>query len=201
MNRLWIVAAAVTAVASLASASTILAPAGWGNVTSYSFHNAFNAQPTWGGTAPVGGDVGYSELWSTWEGGSKVSYIDLGEDWADWRIEQTWTKVMQWRAGPGHPYAELWWDDDNDATNDGAAETTLNFCTQANTGSFQWLLDVDISTNPIAPQGRYLMLKQTAEAPPQADAIELALVGEIVPEPATLVLLGLGALAGIRRRR
>ena len=162
MIRLGAVAVVVLAVASLGMASEILTPAGWGNVTSYSFNNAFDAQPTWDGSAPVGGDVSYTDFLSNWEGGGKVSYIDLGANWASWSIEQTWTKGMEWRTGIATPYVDVWRDDDVDAVNDGITETTLNFLTKPHDSSGNWFLDVDTSAAPVTPQGQYLLLLQPA---------------------------------------
>lgn len=202
MKRTLLTVAAILAMSSLASASAILSPVAWGDVSSYMFANAFNEQPTWSGTAVTGGVNSYLEFWSNWENGNKVSFIDLGEDWATWRIEQTWTQYMHWRGGAAHPYAELWWDDDKDVANDGTAETLLSFATQVHTGlQFEWIRDVDTTSSPVIPQGRYLMLKQPAGNIASNDVVELAFVGYKVPEPATLSLLCLGVLGVVRRRR
>ena len=175
----------------------ILTPYDWGNVTSYQFANAFNAQPTWNGSAPTGGDTSYNEFWAPWEGASKVSYIDLGTDWADWRITATWTKYMIYRSGAGHPYAEVWWDDDTDSTNDGTTEYTLNFCTQTHDTSGSWYRDVDASSNPVVPQGRYLMLRQPSTPPSSADVIEAAFVGYIYSNEAPSVDSGSDAIVSL----
>ena len=157
------------------SGSGILQPLGWGDVTSLKFTRAFDAPPTWDGQQPVAGDTSYNEFMASWEGG-RVSFVDLGPDWATWRIEQTWTKYITYRAGAGHPYAKLWWDDDNDAVNDGVSENVLNFATQTHDSSGSWMIDVDTAASPVVPQGRYLMLKQPATVP-ASDVVEAAIIG------------------------
>lgn len=202
MKRSIIVMGVIVALSTmtLAYTTTIVTPAAWGDVTSFHFERAFDAQPTWGGAAPVGGDTSSDDFWANWENGSKVSFIDLGTNWADWRIEQTWTKNIKWRSGAAHPYAELWWDDDIDTTNDGTTETTLNFATQPQDGSGLWLQDA-APVSPVTPQGRYLMLRQPATDPENSDVVEAAFVGYIVPEPATMGLLAMGGLGILLRRR
>ncbi|WP_309383741.1 hypothetical protein [Cerasicoccus frondis] len=171
--------------------SDILTPAAYGNVTSSYFGgSAFDAQPTWSGVVPTGGDAGYNAFTVTWEGANKISYIDLGADWADWRIEQTWTKYIQFRSGSGAAYSQLWWDDDIDAVNDGINETTLNFNTQAHDSTGQWMQDVDATAAPVIPQNRYLMLKGPAS--PGNEPSEIAMVGYKYTIPPTDILTPLG---------
>ena len=166
--------------------SGVLQPLGWGNVTSYNFQRAFDAPPTWDGQQPVGGDTSISEFMSSWEGGNKISYIDLGPEWATWRIGQTWTKYIKFRAGAAHPFVQLWWDDDKDAVNDGVSETVLNFASQTHDSSGAWMIDVDAAASPVTPKGRYLMLKQPATIP-ASDVVEVAIIGHYYTEPAGLL--------------
>ena len=151
----------LAASSSAVLASQILSPAEAGFVNGYGqMANGFDLQPTWDGSRPVSLETTYAaptmESWIT----STVYYVDLGSNWADWRIEQVWTKYMKDRAGDPFPFAETWWDDDKDAVNDTGSSVTssLNFNTKVHTGSGvdswgEWIRDFDMSANPMAPQG------------------------------------------------
>lgn len=144
---------------------------------------AFDEQPTW--DAINGGPTGVSAnpYNSTQTGyASRHWYIDFGPDWADVRITGTWTRYMPYTTASYSGFGTMWWDDDNDATNDdGVTATGLNFGTaqSLNTGSGQpWVQDTDHVAAPIAPQRRYLII-DTASAP-TTRANEFAISGYLI---------------------
>lgn len=91
----------------------------------------------------------------------RYGYIDFGPEWSKVRITATWTKYRTWSAGDQTPYAELWWDDDNDIVNDsGLNEPNINFNTAKGLNTRKeepWIRDFDGSKSPITPKARYLI--------------------------------------------
>lgn len=110
--------------------------------------------------------------------GDRYGYIDFGENFASCRITQTWTCYKDNTTGDQTPFQELWWDPNSDTLNNkGYNENTLNFNTAAGLNGTEdsWLLDVDVSDNPIIPRARYLILHSAD--PMTAQAREFAFVG------------------------
>lgn len=109
----------------------------------------------------------------------RYGVIDFGPDWADIQILQTHTLYRAWSAGDHTPYAELWWDDDKDTVNDGISEGQINFNSATGISSFnqtQWVMDRDLSQNPVRPKGRYLILKAPSNM--TSRALEYAIIGQ-----------------------
>jgi len=144
--------------------------------------------------------------------------IDLGPDWADWRIKETWT---QWRAysGLNNPqigYVEGFYtsiDSPNLSWPGPFANadiviapvpSKLNFVSGnvPHDGNINWTKDVDNGTNEAnweTPAGRYLIIHLNSTDGGRAN--EYAFVGYIVPEPATMVLLAMGGVGMLLRKR
>jgi hypothetical protein len=110
---------------------------------------------------------------------SRYGYIDFGANWADVRITATWTLYRAWSAGDQSGYATMWWDDDYDNVNDnGVTESVLDFNSAQsipNVSYTQWIQDVDCSSAPVAPQGRYLIIGSPATVTNRAK--EYAIIG------------------------
>jgi fibronectin type 3 domain-containing protein len=142
----------------------ILTPAEWGQ-TGGGFcpaTHAFDSQPTWNHETqtPVGNDVEPHRSTLT-EYANRFWYMDLGQDYASWRITQMWTRYRPNSAGTYNGFALMWWDDDKDTVNDGISAPEMNFAaggTLANVNPQVWLRDRDFSATPITPQGRYLVV-------------------------------------------
>jgi hypothetical protein len=143
---------------------------------------AFDAQPTLDGAGqPVGGTGGSDAPYYA----NRVGYIDFGPDWSKVRISATWTRYRVSSVGDQTPYAELWWDDDDDTLNDsGMTETRLNFNTAQglSTGSQEpWIRDRDLSASPVTPRARYLVARTPAVMTNRAK--EYAIIGWTAAAP------------------
>ena len=115
-----------------------------------------------------------------------VGYIDFGTDFSDIRITGTWTLFKSWSGGNHSLYTEAWWDDDTDATNDGTTETNIDFHTATglpHLGQVQWSQDANLTSSPVTPQGRYLILR--AGTVSNFSGLEYAVVGYVDSGPST----------------
>jgi hypothetical protein len=174
------------AVLTVNNPTGILVVAGYGQAGSgyCPSTGAFNEQPTWDGTNQVPTGISASPFTSTGTAyASRSWYVDFGTNYANVRITGAWTRYMPYTTASYSGFGTMWWDDDNDSTNDnGVTATGLNFCTaqSLNTGLGQpWVRDTNNSGAPITPQRRYLIIN-TGSAP-SARANEFALSGYIVP--------------------
>ena len=209
MKKLSLVALALLAVASVAGASQIITPVAAGGVYDgggwIPLANAFDNQPTWDGTKPVsatiagGNPENYANRWA---------YIDLGPDYANIRIESTWTRYRMWSVGDTRAWAGAFWTNTDPTVNDVVPsaynEFQVKFDSQSalpdTGGNTPWVRDADLTAAPVTPAGRYLVMQVRPEGS-QNRAQEYAIVGSIVPEPATMSLLVLGCVAALRRRK
>lgn len=173
-----------TATLTVATATGLITPAGYGQAGS-AFCPAtgtFNEQPAWNAGSGVPTGVSASPYTATGTAyPNRYWYIDFGPNWANLRITGTWTRYMPQTTASYPGFGTMWWDDDNDAVNDGIAATGLNFGTaqNLNTGSGQpWVRDTNATAAPIAPQGHYLIIN-TGSAP-AARANEFAISGYTV---------------------
>lgn len=165
---------------------TILTPQGTGTAVGSSpcaATGAFNEQPTWDAVnAKPAGDSVTPHASTGTSYANRYWYIDLGPNWAKWRITQMWTRYRPFSGGTHPGFATMWWDDDNDTVNDGTTAATMNFNTGtslSNIGSQIWWKDRDFTSLPITPQGRYLVVGVTAA--PTDRPNEFAFVGYLVP--------------------
>ncbi|RZJ12534.1 MAG: hypothetical protein EOP39_03360 [Rubrivivax sp.] len=153
--------------ASAQSTATLFKPPAAGTASGsgyFPLNLAFDGQPTLDATGKPTSGLGGEDApgWS-----SRTGYIDFGPNWASVRIVATWTRYRAWSSGDQTPFVELWWDDDTDNVNDSRLnETALNFNTAkalATDGQQEpWIRDVDVSARPVAPRGRYLLLRSAA---------------------------------------
>jgi len=213
MKHVALLAMVIGSLSMAAGATTILSPvaagAAYGGGGYQPAQNNFDAQPTWDAVngVPVGGeDLGndaayYSDRWA---------YIDLGEDWADWRIEELWTLYRTWSGGAQPAWIEAQWAAVDPSVYPGAvgdpgniAEPSINFNyypNLSNIGTQQWAQNLDTTASPITPQSQWLILKTDATSTYNRGR-EWAFAGYIVPEPATMGLLAIGGLAALIRRK
>jgi len=182
----------------------VITPLAWGPAVGSGYipaDGAFNAQPVWDDLAgePVGLDpVPHSDTNTYFS--DRFWYIDFGPNYAQYRIHQTWTRFRPYSPDPQPGFAGFWWDDDNDIENDnGAAETRINFCTSPGLPGVDaqiWVLNSDVSAEPVTPQGRYLVISTGPTAPSRAN--EFAIIGTWETAPLTVqsaVMPGIAAPA------
>lgn len=171
----------------------ILTPEAWGPVAGtlakHNFAHAFDNQPDL--LNPSTGKPGFSVTPKYVDGNTLTTgypstegwgYIDFGENWQKVRILYTWTQYWWWHSGDYVPYDMLWWDDDKDNTvnEEGLNEPRINFNTAKGVPSVNdrlWILDSDVSNEPVTPQDRYLMLHMPANF--KQGAHQYAIVGYI----------------------
>src|SRR5690606_21960230 len=88
-------------------------------------------------------------------------------------------------VGNQSPYDELWWDDDIDTVNDsGFTETAINFNSAQglNTGgSTPWIMDSDVSLNPVTPKARYLLLRSPSGMTNRASEYAIVVTDQAAP--------------------
>lgn len=160
----------------------IITPSAWGTASGGNYcpaTGAFNAQPTWDSVnaRPTGDDPSPNSDTST-AYANRYWYIDFGADYAKVRITAMWTRYRPYSGGSYSGFPSMWWDDDNDTVNDGTAATGLQFASAQNlpeVGSQQWVRDVDFSSAPVTPQGRYLVIGTGAN--PTNRANEFVFIG------------------------
>ncbi|MEM9859616.1 MAG: hypothetical protein AAF843_19840, partial [Bacteroidota bacterium] len=170
----------LSSYSSFSQTIDIITPVDAGKASTHGFYpmeRAFDSQPTWDVVQgePLGGQGGNDAPAYT----NRTGYVDFGPNYASLRITETWTLYKSWTTGNQIPYAELWWDDDKDQTNDnGVVENSLNFNSAQgviNSSSETWIKDGDFTLNPIIPQRRYLIFKSAASITNKAK--EFAFVG------------------------
>jgi hypothetical protein len=168
-----------------ASVYQMLVPLATGTATGSQFcpaNGAFNAPPSFNAsTQTPSGDEADATASTGTSYANRHFYIDLGTDWAKWRITATWTRYRTFSGGTYSGFPSMWWDSNTDTVNGGTSETRLNFNvgTVTHISAQQWVKDKDYSAVPIVPQGRYLVV--FAGAAPSNRPNEFLFVGYKVP--------------------
>lgn len=195
--------------ASVRADLMVLPVEGAGNIgLFFPLNFAFDNQPTNVPTVSGAALAGYVDAGSYPPSfTNRWGYIDLGEDYANLRIQEAWTGYRTFSGGHvSSPYQEVFWSDIISTNSAGTtAELDINFLTTASvthTGSMLWYRDWQAAdeSDAVTPAARYLILHSNGTAMSNR-AMEYALVGTIVPEPGTGLLLLLGAGILLRRRR
>lgn len=160
----------------------IVTPIAWGTASGSAYcaaTGAFNEQPTWNSSTQMPDGISATPHASTTTAyANRHWYIDLGVDYADVRITEMWTRYRPNSGGSFAGFAAMWWDDDNDTTNDGVTAAGLNFATaqnHPNTSAQLWVRDADFNAAPVTPQGRYLVVSTGATVTDRPN--EFAFVG------------------------
>lgn len=167
-------------------AVTVLTPVAWGEAAGSGFApatGAFDEQPTWNiALGEPSGDSVNPHVGTSTGYANRFWYIDFGPNWSKVRITQMWTRYRPSSPGSYRGFASLWWDDDNDAVNDGVTAAGLNFVTAQNLPNVAaqlWVLDRDFSSAAVVPQGRYLVVSTGATVTDRAN--EFAFIGYVLP--------------------
>lgn len=204
----WVLALAISpAQAGLVVISPIASGVAFGSGY-FPIEADFNSQPVWDGTnlIPVGDGASAGSLVYA----SRYGYIDLGTGYANLRIYQTWTQYNDYAQGDmtifsgyqwtnGDPTAAQQWDAIGNVP-----ELLLKFSSNTSKPytdtNNPWYLDADATATPVTPGGRYLLFQ--ANGAPAGRDQEFAIIGEVVPEPTTLLLaVSAAAAMGLRRSR
>ncbi len=192
---------------SLAVAGFVMAPAeadvitpiATGGAVGSSFinlANAFDSQPasppTVGDTSDPGG--GGTQLFN-----GRTGYMDFGPNYADITIEATFELLKQYGSAP--TYTPLYyWSTDTELGVDDIAAPNFGFNSPHSAdGDQQWI--ARYAGPAVTPSARYLIIDIPDTGTEGNRSLEWVFVGEVVPEPASLALLGLGGLLMLGRSR
>jgi len=185
---------------------------GWNTGAFDSSNNSYNA----GTGTMVGSDPGPIDRVPAFA--SRWGQIDLGADWANWRIKETWTLWRPWSATdtprPGYQFGFYVAADGmagdgpfNDPQIAAPVPSKINFDSAPSLPPSQfylWTKDLDNGSDVadwVTPGARYLEIQYTASSLGRDSASEFAFVGYLIPEPMTMSLLAIGGLGMLLRRR
>jgi hypothetical protein len=96
---------------------------------------------------------------------NKYWSVDFGTSYGNYHITGMWTRYKPFSPSPHNGFVEVWWDNDNDSTDDGTSAGTMNFGTGsslAGVSTQQWVRDREFTSTPITAQNRYLIFKVPA---------------------------------------
>lgn len=161
-------------------------------------------QPTWDGTQPVSANADEYDYVEAY--GNRWGYIDFGEDWANIRITEVWTRYRNWSTGNTNIFQEYGWATTWDTWNIPTLipETQIKLSSQTALPYHNepwWARDVDLNASPVTPAGRLLFVHTMDPGSENLRAAEFAFIGYTeVPEPASLAALGTCLVLLARRR-
>ena len=206
-NRLFALALSVLAAAALLApvpraeaAPIVITPDGTGTASGSLFANIagmFDAQPA---SIPVVGNTTDAEGngYTINNDAARRGYIDFGADYADITLQNVYILIKQFGTSDNPTSQTYYWSSDTNAAfeaGDVLAPNLNLFTNSAATSDKQWTL---VWSGSEAVQQRYLIVG--AEDTTSNRIVEVALVGEVVPEPASLALLGMGGFLLMGRR-
>lgn len=215
MTSIKILAAlAVAAFSTASQAAVIFTPGASGDATGSGFfgmERGFDDQPILSDLVDNQyiADTSLQELGATpGDQPSRQGYVDFGTSFSSIQIVGLWTAYRKSSNVTAEPFAELWWSDTKDNVRGAVGTYTdinaaqFNFATRSvsTPTAVMWTQDFDLSGAPVTPEHRYLILSTAATGfSDGARATEFAIT--VVPEPSAILLVGLGVIALVSRRR
>lgn len=190
---------AVISIATLSCpANLIITPEAWGGLGGYeNTAGMFDSQPA---TLPVAGTTtdAFGSTFSIYNDVGRGIYIDFGAGYADYEIASVWLGLKQYGSDGTGSAAPSYWSDTaalSDAqTNGTVAPDFYTSFTSSDTQNAIWYQTWSGSETPAA---RYYVqvFDGTQDGGNRMSELVFEGVTSAIPEPASALLLGMGALA------
>ena len=197
-TRIALATIAVIALAIVTANAEVITPVDVGSAAGFqNIGPFFDAQPA---TTPIAGATAddFGSAGAFYENDGRAVYFDFGADWEKILIEEVWFGLKQWGPDPNGVEPEYLWSDDNSLGGDTSAPALNMYSWTAATSDKSWQR---IFNGNVSLGNRYYIMSFDGTQDSGNRIQEIVFTGTVIPEPASALVLAMGALALLKRRR